>query len=75
MRLVLSREPYAEEGVLLQQLHADRLAAYQKDPAAAAKLLAVGESKADDSLDAAQVAALADVALAVFNFSETLTRK
>ena len=75
MRLVLSREPYAEEGVLLQKLHADRLATYSKDPHAASKLLAVGESEPDESLDAAQVAALADVALAVFNLSETLTRK
>ncbi len=75
MRMVLSREPYAEEGALLQQLHADRLATYQKDPSAAAKLMAVGESAANPSLDAAQVAALADVALAVFNLSETLTRK
>jgi len=75
MRFVLSREPYAEELTVLQQLLDDRLATYRKDPSAAAKLMAVGESPADESLNAAHVAALADVALAVFNLSETLTRK
>ncbi|MGA0899749.1 MAG: PSD1 and planctomycete cytochrome C domain-containing protein [Luteolibacter sp.] len=75
MRHVLSREPDDEEAALLLGLHAERLATYRKEPQAISKLMAVGESKPDVSLDADQVAALADVALAIFNLSETLTRK
>ncbi len=75
VKTVLSRGPYEEEAAILQQLHQDRLDQYQKDPSAAANLLAVGASPVDDTLEAAEVAALADVALAVFNLSETLTRK
>ncbi len=75
MRWVLSREPDEKERTLLDQLQKERLAVYREEPAAATKLLAVGASPADPSLDAAEVAALADVAIAVFNLSESLTRK
>ena len=74
-RLVLSRDPHPQEAVLLEGLLSERMEAYRRDPEAAAKLLAVGQSPTDVDLDAAQLAAMADVALVVFNLSETLTRK
>ncbi|MFK7790375.1 MAG: PSD1 and planctomycete cytochrome C domain-containing protein [Phycisphaeraceae bacterium] len=75
MRSVISRVPTEQEAKLLVGLYEQRLTDYRADPSAAAKLMAVGESRIDETLDANRVAALADVALAVFNTSEALTRK
>ena len=75
MRIVLSRPPNEKEFAALREYYDDRLAAYQADPLQAAKLLAVGESSADNTLDANEVAAMADVCLVIFNTSEALTRK
>lgn len=75
MRRTLSRMPDLRERGLLGTLYRQRLARYELDPTAAKKLLAVGESPVDAKLDAAQVAAMADVCLAIFNLSETITRK
>lgn len=72
---ILSRQPDDEERQLLRNLHQLRLARYAEDPAAAARLMAVGASLADPKLDVGQVAALADVCHAVLNLSETITRK
>ena len=72
---ILSRLPDDEERQLLGDLHQLRLARYAEDPAAAARLMAVGASLADPKLDVGQVAALADVCHAVLNLSETITRK
>lgn len=74
-RVILSRAPFPRERQLLGDLHAARLARYEKDPETAARLLAVGESPADSTLDAAQVSAWADVCHALLNLSETITRK
>ena len=49
-------------------------AKYRNDGAAAKKLLAVGESPRDATLDAAEVAAWAMVATAILNLDETLNR-
>ncbi|MFN3165495.1 MAG: PSD1 and planctomycete cytochrome C domain-containing protein [Phycisphaeraceae bacterium] len=75
MRHVLSRPPNDRETRLLVGLYRQRLEAYRSEPAAAQKLLAVGESPVDATLDPNNIAALADVCLAIFNLSETLTRK
>lgn len=75
MRRTLSREPTDDEAVLLGRLYQLRLARYETDSEAAQKLLAVGESPVNTQLAASQTAALADVALAIFNLSETITRK
>lgn len=75
MRTVLSRNPNKKEMAALSGYYDERLAAYQTNPAQAAKLLSVGESSSDESLDANEIAALADVCLAIFNTSEALTRK
>jgi hypothetical protein len=75
MRRVLSRPPDEREATLLVGLYRERLGDYKADPTAAAKLLAVGESPVDETLGKDEIAAMADVCLAIFNLSETLTRK
>ncbi len=74
-RLVLARRPTAEEAkVLLAGLKRLR-GQYAADPAAAEKLLAVGESKADEDLDPAEHAALTGVCLTILNTDEALTKE
>ena len=75
LRSTLARTPAPEELVLLAGLHRDRLVRYQNNAAAADKLLGVGASPLDPDLDRAELAALTDVCLAIFNLSETVTRK
>jgi len=75
IRSVLSRRPVDRELKTLTEFYRERIADYTADSTAAKKLLAVGESAVDETLDANKVAAMADVALTIFNLSETLTRK
>ncbi len=74
-RMTLSRQPTERELALLVGLYRQRLADYRSNPEAIEKLLDVGASPADRTLDRLRVAALADVCLAIFNLSETITRK
>jgi hypothetical protein len=55
-------------------LHERALKAYQADAAAAQSLLAVGESKADEHLPAAELAAWTLVASEIMNLDESLTK-
>lgn len=75
MRLVLVRSPEAKELALLQEVYQDRLAKYQADPAASQKLLAIGASPVDATLDRIRLAAMTDVCHVILNLSETVTRK
>jgi hypothetical protein len=73
-RLVLAREPSAEESrVLLAGLKRLR-GQYKTDPAAAKKLLAVGESKRDETLDPAEHAAFTGLCLTILNTDEALNK-
>jgi hypothetical protein len=74
VRVVLAREPTAAEAkVLLDGLVADR-ARFSKTPAAAAKLLAFGDSKPDPKLDAAELATCAVTANILLNLDEAVVR-
>ncbi len=74
-RLVLARAPSdAERGLLVQSITRLRQQ-YLADGDAAAKLLAVGESKRDETIDPVEHAAWAALCLAVLNLDETLTRE
>ncbi len=64
----------SERGALLDVLRA-ALDRYGKDAEAANKLLGFGESKRDESLDAAEHAAWTIVASVILNLDETLTRE
>jgi mono/diheme cytochrome c family protein len=73
-RLAAARPPRpAESAVLLDVLRSDR-DRFRADPAAARRLLAVGESPRDDRLDAAEHAAWTTVASVILNLDEVLNK-
>ena len=72
---VVCRTPSERDLTHLRQAYEKQLAIYQADEAAAAALLKVGETPRDESLDAAQHAALTAVCLAILNLDEALTRE
>jgi mono/diheme cytochrome c family protein len=74
VRVLLAREPTAAEAkVLLDGLVMDR-AKFAKTPAAAAKLLAFGDSKPDPKLDPAELATAAVTASVLLNLDEAVVR-
>jgi hypothetical protein len=73
-RLATSRAPTADEIRVFLKLYDAQSAAYAKSGEAAAKLLAVGESSRDQSLDAGELAAWTMVANVLLNLDETVTK-
>ncbi|MFM9011236.1 MAG: hypothetical protein ACKON8_10290, partial [Planctomycetota bacterium] len=74
-RRVLGRSPAAHDLEVLTRMHVRQLAIYRSDAVAATRLLAVGESPRDATLDPAEHAALASVCLAILNLDEALSRE
>jgi hypothetical protein len=72
-RLVLSRKPTEKEMPLLTKALARLKREYANDKDAAAKLLATGESKRDEQLDATEHAAYTALCLEILNLDEALT--
>jgi hypothetical protein len=75
LRRVLSREATEKELGMLAELYRQRLSRHQADPSMGARMMNVGESPVAEGIDPAQLAAMADVCLAILNLSETVTRK
>jgi hypothetical protein len=73
-RLCTARKPTDRERTILTRLYEGQLARFRADPAAAVKLLAVGEAPRNEKLDPAEVAAWAMVASTILNLDETVTR-
>ncbi|MBI5760127.1 MAG: DUF1549 domain-containing protein [Planctomycetales bacterium] len=74
-RRCTSRPPKPNElAVLTKRLQALR-EAFSKDAAAAKKLIAVGESKADEKLNPVELAAYTSVASLLMNLDETITKE
>lgn len=74
-RLATARKPApAELQVLLETLQA-QLPGYRHDPGGAKKLLSVGESKPDESVDVVELAAWTTIASMLLNLDETITRE
>jgi mono/diheme cytochrome c family protein len=73
-RSVTSRRPTAAEAEILTAAMTKQRKLYAADPAAAAKLLKVGESPRNEKLDATDHAALASVCLTVLNLDEALNK-
>jgi hypothetical protein len=73
-RLVLARRPSAEESAVLNDLFNRQLGRYRDDKPSAQKLLSVGESPRDESLDVVELAAWANVASVILNLDEAVTR-
>ncbi|MSU24146.1 MAG: DUF1553 domain-containing protein [Opitutus sp.] len=63
----------AERGIVRRTLD-EALTTYRRDPAAAKKLLAIGESPVDDKIPAPELAAWTLVASQVMNLDESLTK-
>jgi hypothetical protein len=73
-REVLTRSPRENELKILLPLYEKHLQQYKADPASADKLLAVGESKAPEGMDKAELAAWTSIARVLLNLHETITR-
>lgn len=71
---VLSRPARADEIDVLRAVYQKQLIKFRNDTPAARRLLAVGESPANEKLDAAELAAWAIVASTVLNLDEAVTR-
>lgn len=74
-RLATAREPSDAERAALLSLLDKRLTAFQRDAAAAEKLLAVGESPRNKELPDAELAAWTTVASVILSLDETLTKQ
>ena len=72
-RLAVGRSPSQVESKIVTTLFEQRLAVYRSDKDAAKKLLTVGDSKRDESLDPAEHAAWTLVCNAILNLDEVLT--
>jgi Protein of unknown function (DUF1553)/Protein of unknown function (DUF1549)/Concanavalin A-like lectin/glucanases superfamily/Planctomycete cytochrome C len=72
---VLARTPTADESRILLEIQAEALARYRADPAAAKKLLDVGDSRMNAELNPSEWAAWATVASIILNLDETITKR
>jgi hypothetical protein len=73
-RQTLARKPQAKEIATLRALLDKERAQYQRDEAAAEAFLKVGNTAPPAELDAAEIAAWTNVARALLNLHETITR-
>ena len=73
-RRALQRDPRPEEVRVAEELLAAHLPSYRADPAAAAALVATGQSAPAAGLDAAEWAAWTHVARVLLNLHELITR-
>jgi hypothetical protein len=74
-RLATARKPSQRELEVLVKLHAKQLGHYQSNRDEGLKLLAVGQSKRDESLDISQHAAMTMMANLILNLDETITKE
>jgi hypothetical protein len=74
-RMVLARRPSAAERHVLLAALVRVKREFGADPAAARKLLSVGESKRDEKLDVIEHAAYTAVCTAILNLDEALTKE
>jgi cytochrome c553 len=72
--LVLGRAPAGPEPALLAKMLTNQRAVYAADAKAAEALLAIGESKRDATIPAAEHAALTATCLALYNLDAAITR-
>ncbi|HEX3656451.1 MAG TPA: DUF1553 domain-containing protein [Pirellulales bacterium] len=73
-RLTTARRPTSEEAAVLIKVFEHQLIKFRRTPTLADKLLSVGESKPDATLDRAELAAWSVVASMLLNLDETVTK-
>ena len=69
-----ARPPTDRELNILRETLAEQTERFKSNPAAATKLLSVGQSPRDNTIDAAELAAYASVAHTLMNLSEFITK-
>ncbi len=74
-RVVLGRSPKATELAVLQRVLGEFRGQFQGKPEVAAKFLSQGDSGHDEKLDAAELAAYANVASLIMNLDEAVTKE
>ena len=74
-RTVTGRRPSDKELELLVRLFDEQKEEFAKEPKAAEKLLAVGDSPSDAKLDRVELAAAATLALAILNHDDAVNRR
>ena len=74
-RAATGREPATKELPILTRLFAEQRELFSKEPSAAQKLLAFGETKTDPALPPADLAAATSLGLALLNHDEALMRR
>ena len=74
-RLATARTPSRKESGVLRGLLKGRRDTFMRDPRAALKLLNVGESPRDRSIDPVELAAWTTVTSAILNLDETITKQ
>lgn len=75
IRAVLCRKPSDQDLKVLRRAYEKQAGIYKSDEAGARALLAIGNSKRDETLNPAEHAALAAVCLAILNLDEAMTRE
>ena len=73
-RLATARRPRVDELQVFLSLYQAHLAEYQRDKAAALKLVSVGDSKPSEALNVSELAAWTMVANVILNLDETVTK-
>jgi Protein of unknown function (DUF1553)/Protein of unknown function (DUF1549)/Planctomycete cytochrome C len=73
-RLTTGRTPMAREVEILRGAYDKQLARFRADPAAAGRLLGVGEASRDSQADAGELAAWSMVSSTLLNLDETVTK-
>ena len=73
-RLATSRKPTAREQTVLRRLFDQQLTRFRADKVAALKLLSVGESVRNESLNVEELAAWSTLASVILNMDETVTK-
>jgi hypothetical protein len=73
-RLATARPPTQKESLVLKQVLEKQLKDYKADKDAALKILGVGDSKWDQSLDPAELAAWTSVASMILNLDATINK-
>ncbi|AMV22703.1 PSD1 and planctomycete cytochrome C domain-containing protein [Planctomyces sp. SH-PL14] len=73
-RTALQRTPTTAEADALRTLYGKHLEEFQKDPSRSAALLAVGNARPPEGIDAAELAAWTSAARVVLNLHEVITR-
>ncbi len=74
-RTLTGRTPDRTEAKILAKLYTEQKAEFTKSPDDAVKLLAVGESKRDESLPPADFAAMTTLVNAIMNFDEFVVQR